>query len=105
MDWTVISESIRPELFILVLFIWTLGLFLKKAPSFTDEWKIPFISLGVAIVSAFVYMAFVLQEGVVPSVIVTAVIQGTLIAAVAVFGNELFKQFTVKRYRDQSNLL
>ena len=54
-----IIEFIRPELFILVVFLWCLGLFLKKAPWFSAEWMIPFILLGVSLVVTTVYMAVV----------------------------------------------
>ena len=101
MDWTTIVKFIRPELFILVIFAWALGLFLKKAPWFTGEWKIPFILLIVSIIFAILYVAVVIGEGFTGPVIIAAVIQGTIIAAVAVFGHEAIKQITIKRPQDQ----
>jgi len=100
MDWTTVLEFVRPELFILIIFIWSLGLFLKKAPWFTGEWKIPFILLAVSVVFAILYIAVVIGEGLTAPVIISAVIQGVIIAALAVFGNEAIKQYFIKRPED-----
>jgi hypothetical protein len=100
MDWNVIIEFIRPELFLLIVFLWCIGLFFKKAPWFYADWMIPFILLGISIIMTIVYMAVVVGEGFTAVVIVTGIIQAVLIAAVAVFGNELIKQITVKRKED-----
>lgn len=101
MNMELILEFIRPELFILVVFLWCLGLFLKKAPWFRAEWAIPFILLGVSIIFTIVYIAIVLNEGFLAEVIITGIIQATIIAALAVFGNELLKQGFVKRVEDK----
>ncbi len=100
MDWKAVVEFIQPELFILVIFLWCLGLFLKKAPWFTAEWMIPFILLGVSLIITIVYIAIVAGKGFTSVVIVTGVIQAVIIAAVAVFSNELIKQATAKRRQD-----
>lgn len=100
MDWNTIIQFVRPELLILVVFIWSLGLFFKKAPWFTDEWKIPFILLGVSVLFAILYIAIVIGEGVTGPVIISAIIQGVIIACIAVFGNEAIKQYFVKRLED-----
>ena len=101
MNMELILEFIRPELFILVVFLWCLGLFLKKAPWFKAEWAIPFILLGVSVIFTIVYIAIVLNEGFLAEVIITGIIQATIIAALAVFGNELLKQGFVKRVEDR----
>lgn len=100
MDWEVIMSLIKPELFILVIFLWCLGLFLKKAPWFHGEWMIPFILLAVSLVVTVVYMAVVGGQGWSAVVVVTGIIQAVIIAAVAVFGNELIKQAFVKRLEE-----
>lgn len=100
MDMSNVIEFIRPELFILVIFLWCLGLFLKKAPWFAAEWSIPFILLGVSLIITIVYMAIVVELGFTPVVMVTGIIQSVLIAAVAVFGNEIIKQTITKRIED-----
>lgn len=104
MNMELILKFIKPELFILVVFLWCLGLFLKKAPWFKAEWAIPFILLGVSVIFTIVYIAVVLGEGFLPEVIITGIIQATIIAALAVFGNELIKQGTVKRKEDKEVL-
>lgn len=101
MDWTQIIEFIRPELFILIIFLWCLGLFLKKAPWFTSEWMIPFILLFVSILITIAYMAIVMGEGFNAVVVITGIIQAVIIAAVSVFSNELVKQAFVKRLEDR----
>lgn len=100
MEWEIIISLIKPELFILVIFLWCLGLFLKKAPWFNDEWMIPFILLAVSLVVTVVYMAVVGGQGWSAVVVVTGIIQAVIIAAVAVFGNELIKQAFVKRLEE-----
>jgi len=102
MDMSIVLEFIRPELFILALFLWCIGLFLKTAPWFKSEWMIPFILLGVSLVVTVVYIAIVNGQGFTTVVFVTGIIQAVLIAAVAVFGNELIKQGLVKRKDDSS---
>ena len=104
MNMELILKFVRPELFILVVFLWCLGLFLKKAPWFRAEWAIPFILLGVSVIFTIVYIAIVLGEGFLAEVIITGIIQATIIAALAVFGNELIKQGTVKRKEDKEVL-
>jgi len=102
MDWKTVLEFIRPELLILIVFVWSLGLFLKKAPWFNDEWKIPFILLLVSVIFAVLYIAIVIGEGFTGPVIISAIIQGVIIAALAVFGNEAIKQYFVKRPEDKA---
>lgn len=95
-----ILSFIRPELFILVVFLYALGLFLKKAPWFKQDWEIPFILLGVSLVMTIVYMAIVIGSGFTAVTFVTGIVQAVLIVAVAVFGNEAIKQIMTKRKED-----
>jgi len=101
MDWNAIISFIRPELFVLIIFLYCLGLFLKKIPVFTAEWLIPIILLGVSLFITIIYMGVVVEGKFIPEVIVTAVIQSVIIAAIAVFGNEMIKQLTNKRKLDR----
>ena len=100
MELDVIQQFIRPELFILAAFLWCLGLFLKTAPWFKAEWAIPFILLFVSFVVTISYLAIVGGQGFTPTTIVIGCIQAVLIAALAVFGNELLKQTLQKRLND-----
>jgi hypothetical protein len=104
MDWTYVLNLVRPELLVLVALLWCIGLFLKKAPSFTQEWLIPFIMLAISIVMTILYIGFVLGEGFAPNVIVSGIIQAVIIAAITVYSNEIIKQVTVKKEDDQGTL-
>jgi hypothetical protein len=92
-----IIESIRPELGILIVFLYCVGLFLKKWEGFTKEWMIPYILLGVSFLITLAYVSIYLGEGFGPPIIVAVVIQSVLISAITVFGNELLKQVLIKR--------
>ncbi len=100
MDWNLVLEFVRPELLILVIFVWCFGLFLKKTPMLKQEWIIPMILLFVSVVITILYIAFVVKEGFTPASIISSIIQGVIIAALAVFGNEVLKQATIKRLDD-----
>lgn len=89
-----ILEFIRPELFILIVFLYCVGLFLKLNDEFKKTWTIPYILLGISFLITLAYVSIYLGEGFSPQVLVAVVIQSVLIAAVTVFGNELIKQAT-----------
>jgi succinate-acetate transporter protein len=105
MDLTQITNFIRPELLILVVVLWVIGLFLKKAPSFTQEWQIPFILLFIGVIFTILWVAVVIGEGWAAAVIISALAQGILVAALAVFGNELITQVLEKRITDKERKL
>ena len=98
MDW---NTMITPELIFLVAFVVAVGLFLKKLPAFRAEWMIPLILWVVAIVAATLVMAIQLGQSFTPLTILNGVIQGTFVAAAAVFGNEVVKQIVEKRPEDK----
>lgn len=100
MEWSEVLKYIQPELFIMIVFVWCVGLFLKKNPAFKAEWSIPFILWGLSIAFTILYVGFVFEQGFAPPVIIANIIQGTIIAAVAVFGNEAIKQVSNKRHQD-----
>jgi hypothetical protein len=92
-----IMAYIRPELLIVVIALWVLGKFLKLNPNFETEWQIPYILLLFGVVLCFMWIAIVLGEGFSAPVVIASIVQGVLVAGMAVFGNELIKQWTVKR--------
>lgn len=104
MNYEILLQFIRPELLILVAVLWCLGLFLKKMPWFTAEWAIPLILLFVGIILTILYLAIILAEGFTQITILMGLIQGILIAAVAVFFNETIKQIFIKRLEDTNKL-
>ena len=101
MDVTMITEFVRPELLILGVVLYALGMFLKLLPAFREEWAIPFILLGVSVALCPVYMLVILHLAPVGEVILSGVIQGILLAAICVFANQLIKQLVSKRVIDK----
>jgi drug/metabolite transporter (DMT)-like permease len=85
-------DFIKPELFILVVFLYAVGLFVRNGPWKENSWLIPYILLVVSFVITLAYVAILLGEGFSPPVIVAVIIQSVLIAAVTVYGNELIEQ-------------
>jgi hypothetical protein len=100
MNIDVIMSYIRPELFILVVFLYCIGLFLKKWPKFTQDWQIPFILLAISIVFTITWMAIVNGAGFTATTFLTGIIQAVLIVSVAVFGDQAIKQIAYKRKAD-----
>ncbi|MGI5892843.1 MAG: phage holin family protein [Bacillota bacterium] len=101
MDMTLVADFIRPELLLVGVFLYALGLFLKLLPSFREEWAIPFILLGVGVAMTVLYVAVVLGQGWSAAVVITAVIQGVLLAALCVFANQLIKQLKTEKAKDR----
>lgn len=88
-------QYIDASLIILVAVIYGLGMFLKTLPSVND-WLIPFILLVFSIILVIAYIAFIQGYGINANVIVNGFVQGILVASVAVFGNQIIKQFGKK---------
>lgn len=101
MEWNIVLDYVRPELFIVVVVLWCIGLFLKLAPAFKKEWMIPFILLFTGIVLSLLWICVVLGEGWAAAVVISAIVQGVIVAALAVFGNEALKQLLKKRPIDE----
>ncbi len=87
-----IMDFIKPELFILVVFLYAVGLFVRNGPWKENSWMIPYILLGISFIITLAYVAIFMGEGFSPPVIVAVIIQSVLIAAVTVYGNELIEQ-------------
>jgi UPF0716 family protein affecting phage T7 exclusion len=86
-----IMQYVRPELAILIAVCWVVGAAVKAIPKIAN-WAIPFILTVFAIVLAIFWIGAVLGEGFALAVIVAGVVQGILIAAVAVYGDQIIKQ-------------
>ncbi len=95
-----ILEFIRPELFILVVFLYSVGLFIRQGPWGSKSWTIPYILLAISFLITLAYVSIFMGEGFTPPVIVAVVIQSVLIAAVTVFGNELIQQVLKQKQRE-----
>lgn len=84
-------DFIRPELVTLVPLLYVVGMILKDADFVRDNW-IPLILGGVGVALAICYVCG--DSGTFGlTAIATAVTQGILCAGVAVYGNQIFKQF------------
>lgn len=94
MDLSIVLQFIRPELIIVIVACYILGMFLKS--SAMKDWLIPYVLLAVAIVLTIAYMAVVLNLGLTGKVIIEGFIQGLFAAALAVYGNQLIKQAVQK---------
>lgn len=90
-----VAEYVKPELLIIAVFLYVIGMFLKGAPAVQD-WAIPFIILALGIIMGILYIAIMLDQGFVAKAIFEGIIQGVLCAAMAVFTNQLIKQATNK---------
>jgi hypothetical protein len=87
-----LTEYVKPELLIIAVCCYALGMFLKSAPAIKD-WTIPFILLGFGILLAILYLGVILGQGFAAKPILEGFIQGLLCAALAVFANQLIKQY------------
>lgn len=87
------SSYINAELLILVPVLYALGAALKKSEKIKDNY-IPLILtiIGIALCSLYVLST----EGVTGVGIFTAIVQGVLVAAAAVYANQVIKQTTSK---------
>lgn len=94
-----VLQFIRPELFVVVIVCYCLGLFLKNIPKIKD-WLIPLILLVSSILMCIFYMTLAIEKVWSLEIVFLSIMQGILCAAVSVFGNEILKQITYKRYRD-----
>lgn len=81
MEWEIINGLIDARLLVVLAACWVIGYILKQTPRVPD-WTIIFIVTAVAIV--FVLLMLGLS--------VESVVQGVLVGAVAVYGNQLVKQ-------------
>ena len=88
MDFT---NYVLPELLALVPALYGLGALLKKAEKIKDNY-IPVILLAASLVLCCLYVLG--TQGVTALSIFTALVQGIICAALAVFGNQLIKQTT-----------
>lgn len=85
------SNYVQPELLILIPVLYGAGAVIKQTQAINDKW-IPLILtiLGIALSCLYV----IGTEGISPVSIFTSIVQGVLVAAGAVYGNQLIKQMT-----------
>ena len=96
MDWKIILELIKPELLILVIFCWIVGLLLKNTEKFNDK-TIPSILWGISVLFSFLYLQFMIPgDYTIPQKVIAGIVQGTLIVGISVFGHQQIKQLFSK---------
>lgn len=90
-----IENYLRPELSVLAVFLYVVGVGLKKS-IFDDR----FIPIALGVIGIFVASFYVcVLEGFSGASILTGIIQGVLYAAVSVYGNQIWKQLN----KDEGN--
>lgn len=93
-----IMNYVKPELLVLAVILYLIGMMLKKTPKVAD-WGIPYILTGISVVLAIIYVLATAdivsyKDGLMAAF--TAIVQGILCAGLAVYGNQLLKQVTEK---------
>ncbi|WAB24097.1 hypothetical protein [Clostridium phage A2] len=94
-----IFNYIDPQLLIIIVSCYCLGLFIKAKP-YIPDWSIPLILLIFSISLSILYMAIQLELGFTAKTFLNGFIQGLICAAVASFGNQVWKQLMDKRKSD-----
>lgn len=91
-----IIEYLDPSLFILVLFAYIVGVFLKQGKFLSNRF-IPVVLWGLSILMTILWFGVINGKGFTIALFIIGTVQGTLVAALAVFGNQVFKQLTKKK--------
>lgn len=91
MDYELALQYLQPELMVLVAFLVSAGALLKHLPKIPD-WTIPIILWAVGLIYTVLWFGIVDGFGFTAVVFVNGTVQGTLVTALAVFGNQLYKQ-------------
>lgn len=87
---------IPAELLIIAVVVYCIAEFVKRTEK-VPSWFIPIFVLILAIVLTVIYSAVSLDQGLTGKTVVNGVIYGVLIASIAVYCNQVFKQIFVKR--------
>ena len=93
-----IMNYIKPELIVLIVVLYFIGIALKKSEKFKD-WSIPFVLGGVGIALSALWVLATSPLGTPQDVaiaIFTAIVQGILVAGTAVYANQLKVQNSKK---------
>lgn len=89
-----IINYVKPELLIVAVMLYFVGCFLKKAEAVSDKY-IPFILGGTGIVVCGLYVAATVSATTAQDILMaifTAIVQGILVAGLAVYANQCKKQ-------------
>lgn len=94
---TLLLEFIDPTLIIIAVVLACIGLFLKLTPLVKSNWIIPFALWGLGIVFVILWYGVVDGKGFALIIFVQGILQGTMVAALPVFGHQLVKQYRDKK--------
>lgn len=95
-------EFVKPELAILILACYVLGVFIKKSAML--DWKIPFVLTGVSIFLAILYLFATVPTDTAQDIamlLFVGLTQGIATAGIAVLGNQMVQQATAGRKEDE----
>lgn len=96
MEYEVITKYIRPELLVLVVVLYLIGVAIKKS-QYLKDWMIPFVLGFIGLSLAAIYVLSVspapktYQEGL--GLIFDIIIQGICCASAATYTNQITKQY------------
>lgn len=89
-----IMNYVKPELVVVAIVLYFIGMWLKKAEMVTDKY-IPIILGAVGIVICGIYVIATCSLSGVQNIamaVFTAVVQGVLVAGLSTYVNQIFKQ-------------
>lgn len=94
-----IMNYVKPELLVLAVMLYLMGMMLKKTPRVAD-WGIPYILTGISVALAVIYVLATAdivsyKDGLMAAF--TAIVQGILCAGLAVYGDQMLKQGMEKK--------
>lgn len=94
MDITILQEYIKPELLVVAIVLYFIGMGIKNTEKISDKY-IPIILGVVGVIIAGIYVLATSTFNGYQSVLMaifTALVQGILVAALSVYANQLIKQ-------------
>ena len=94
MDITILQEYVKPELLVVAVVLYFIGMGLKKTEKISDKY-IPIILGIIGVIFSGIYVIATSDFSGYQSImmaIFTAVIQGILVAGLSVYANQLIKQ-------------
>ena len=94
MDITILQEYVKPELLVVAIVLYFIGMGLKKTEKISDKY-IPIILGVVGVIIAGIYVLATSTFNGYQSVLMaifTALVQGILVAALSVYANQPIKQ-------------
>ena len=90
----IITEYVKPELLVVSLVLYFIGIWLKKAEKIPDKY-IPFILSIIGIILSCIWVLATSQLTGYQSVLMaifTSIVQGILVSALSTYANQIWKQ-------------